>query len=182
MVTFDQEWPQDFAEIDALLDAAFGPERSEKSSNILRESNPALAAFSRVIRMAGHIVATVRFTPVHVHDPLLGAHANALFLGPLAVRPDMQSGGLGSKLMEHALKVVDAAGYETIILVGDAEYYGRFGFEAVLPRIITMPGGRDASRLLVRQLECARPLPVLGTIMPYWVCDPGHTPALLPAA
>jgi len=182
MVIFDQERSRDFAEIDALLDAAFGPERSGKSSNILRESNPALAAFSQVIRMAGHIVATVRFTPVHVHDSLFGAHANALLLGPLAVRPGMQSGGLGSKLMDYALKMVDAAGYKTIILVGDAEYYGRFGFQAVLPRIITMPGGRDTSRLLVRQLECARPLPVLGTIMPYWVREPRRTPALLPAA
>ena len=182
MITFDQERPQDSAEIDALLDAAFGPERLKKSSNILRKNSPELKALSRVMRAEGHVVATVRFTPVHVRDALLAQHADALLLGPLAVDPMMQGAGLGAELMKHSLAAVDAAGYERIILVGDQAYYGGFGFEQVLPRLITMPGGKDASRLLVRQQKGVEPLPLLGTVQPGW-CSAGRLlPKYLPAA
>jgi len=171
MITFDQERPQDFAEIEALLDAAFGPKRHQKSSSVLRENNPALHELSAVLRCEGRVAATVRFTPVHVHDPLFDMHRDALLLGPLAVHPDMQSAGMGTALMNHALDSVDMLGFERVLLVGDVSFYTRFGFEPVLPRIITMPGGQDASRLLLRQNSEAKALPVVGTVLPFWVED-----------
>lgn len=182
MITFDQERPQDCAEIDALLDAAFGPERFKKPSHLLRKENPPLGRFSKIMRAEGHVVATVRFTPIHVIDPLLTRNSDALLLGPLAVHPMMQGAGLGSELMKYALAAVDQEGYDRIMLVGDVDYYGRFGFEPTLPRLVTMPGGRDASRLLVRHTGSVEPLPLLGTVRPGWCSVLAPRTNFLPAA
>jgi predicted N-acetyltransferase YhbS len=178
MITFDQERPQDFAEINALLDAAFGPEWSKKSSNLLRINNPALAGFSSVMRAEKQVAATVRFTPVHVCDLFFGHHLDALLLGPLAVHPMMQGAGLGSELMKYALGAVDQAGFENILLVGDIAYYHRFGFKPVFPRFITLPNGRDAGRLLVRQPIQTDALPKIGVLRSGWSrqLDQGSAP------
>ena len=40
-----------------------------------------------------------------------------------------------------------------ILLVGDASYYGRFGFSAVLTGELWMPGRHDRDRLLALELK-----------------------------
>jgi len=181
MITFDQERPQDLAGVETLHDVAFGPERFKKPSDILRKNNPALSNLSRVVWAEGQVVATVRFTPVHIRDPLRGRHVNALLLGPLAVHPMMQAAGLGSELMRQALSAVDRVGDDPVILVGDVGYYGRFGFVPILPRLIMMPKG-TASRLLVRQCGARRSLPIIGTVRPGWSHAHDLRPEYLPFA
>ena len=51
-------------------------------------------------------------------------------LGPLAVSQAKRSAGIGAALMEHALLRARKLGHESIILVGDAPYYARWGFQA----------------------------------------------------
>lgn len=164
MISIDRERPFDAAAIEKLLDTAFGPERFEKSSYSLRENNKPIAALSHVARDGEKLVGTVRFWPVQVCDLLGGNRIDALLLGPLAVAPNLQSLGVGSDLMRTSVAAATAAGHQRILLVGDASYYGRFGFEPVLPRYITLPGGRDARRLLVRQPATITSLPSVGKL------------------
>ncbi|WP_417450733.1 GNAT family N-acetyltransferase [Kordiimonas sp.] len=166
MINFDQERPFDKAQIEALLDVAFGPDRFKKSSYALRENVDPVARLSRVARADGRIVGTVRFWPVLVRDLIRGSDMHALLLGPLAVAPGMQSHGVGGELMRRSITAATEAGHRRILLVGDIAYYGRFGFESVLPNYITMPGGRDARRLLVRQSTALPSLPAVGKVMP----------------
>jgi len=168
MITFDQERLSDFSEIEQLLDAAFGTERFKKSSHVLRNDNSGLNRYSCVARAEDLILATVRFTEVHVKDLLFDGNSNALLLGPLAVSATMRGAGLGSALAEYALANTDKAGHKRILLVGDIKYYARFGFEPVQPRYITMPGGRDAGRLLVKEPTDMPPLPLFGQVHPRW--------------
>ena len=155
MISFDQERPFDKAQVEALLDAAFGPDRFNKSSYSLRENVAPVASLSRVARMDGdsgaRIVGTVRFWPILVRDLIRGSDMEALLLGPLAVAPGMQSHGIGAELMNRSIAAATAEGHKRILLVGDIGYYSRFGFKNVLPNYITLPGGRDARRLLVRR-------------------------------
>lgn len=166
MINFDQERPFDGAQIEALLDAAFGPDRFNKSSYSLRETVAPIASLSHVARAEGRIVGTVRFWPVLIKDLLRGACEGALLLGPLAVAPSMQKYGIGSELMNRSLDAASTAGHRRILLVGDIDYYGRFGFKSVLPNYITLPGGKDARRLLVRQNTALPSLPGVGKIIP----------------
>jgi putative acetyltransferase len=57
-----------------------------------------------------------------------GRRLRALGLGPLAVIPGCQGEGVGSTLMKAAVAEARASGVEIIFLLGDPEYYGRFGF------------------------------------------------------
>ena len=137
------EAPEDAWEVEGLLDTAFAPGRGALSSYRLR-TGPPLAALCRVARDdAGILAGAIRFWPVRV-----GA-APALLLGPVAVHPTRQGEGLGALLIEGALG--DAAGWDRVLLVGDAPYYRRFGFTSLAG--VTMPPPTDPARVLGRALR-----------------------------
>ena len=50
-------------------------------------------------------------------------------LGPMAVLPDHQNRGIGSRLVEEGLVRCGALGTEAVFVLGHADYYPRFGFE-----------------------------------------------------
>ncbi|PNB02819.1 GNAT family N-acetyltransferase, partial [Pseudomonas sp. FW306-02-H05-BA] len=63
-------------------------------------------------------------------------------LGPVAVEPGRQQGGIGRALTAHALAAAEQAGLaDAITLIGDPEYYGRFfGFDAARTAEWRVPG------------------------------------------
>ena len=50
-------------------------------------------------------------------------------LAPMAVIPEHQREGIGSKLIEAGTQKLKEAGYPFIIVLGHANYYPRFGFK-----------------------------------------------------
>ncbi|MBO6505662.1 MAG: N-acetyltransferase [Kordiimonadaceae bacterium] len=166
MFTFDNERVSDEQDINLLLDKVFGDNRLEKASYALRAGVDPVPALSTVVRVENRLAATIRFWPVMVKDLILGSSDEALLLGPLAVDPALQGSGVGSALVRQSLAKANAAGFERILLVGEADYYARFGFVPVLPSFITLPGGRDARRLLVRQSARVSSLPAVGRLQP----------------
>jgi predicted N-acetyltransferase YhbS len=74
-------------------------------------------------------------------------------LGPLAVDPDYRNRGVGTALMRRAIARARLAGHGAILLVGDATYYGRFGFSAALTSNMWMPGEYERDRLLALELK-----------------------------
>ncbi len=164
MISIDRERPFDAVAIEKLLDTVFGPERAERSSQSLRDNNHPVDSLSYVARRGDSLVGTVRFWPIQVADLLGGFQLNALLLGPLAISPSVQKQGVGADLLSKAIAAANSAGHQRILLVGDHGYYARFGFERVLPRYITLPGGRDARRLLVKQPATLRSLPSVGKL------------------
>ena len=77
-----EQQPQDQAEIETLLDLAFGIGRRTKTSYRLRDGNVATAGLSLVVREAGFgIVGSISFWPILIGE----AQTPALLLGPLAI-------------------------------------------------------------------------------------------------
>lgn len=72
----------------------------------------------------GELVGHVAFSPVTI----AGRTGNWFGLGPLAVRPDRQSGGLGTALVRQGLEMLRRQGAGGCVVLGDPDYYGRFGF------------------------------------------------------
>ena len=70
-------------------------------------------------RLAGHILLSRMTAPV----PALG-------LAPVSVHPDHQGRGLGAALIGDSLRRARAAGWRAVFLLGEPDYYGRFGFRA----------------------------------------------------
>jgi predicted N-acetyltransferase YhbS len=144
MISIRTERPADVAAREALLDVAYGPVRFTKPSQRLRERrDPAL---SLVAQESGRVIGTVRLWPVSAGG------RPALLLGPLAVHPDCRRRGVGAALMRRALRAAGEAGHAAVLLVGDAAYYGRFGFTAEKTGALAMPGPYEADRLLALEL------------------------------
>lgn len=139
------ETEQDHWEVEALYDTCFAPGRTALSSYRLREGVPPVPGLSLVARDDLRILAgAIRFWPVRValHDVLL--------LGPVAVHPTRQGEGLAALLIVTALERAVHLGWHRVMLVGDAPYYARFGFERL--EGVVMPAPTNPDRVLGRAL------------------------------
>ncbi len=168
MLTIRQEKTSDAAAREALLDMAYGPVRFEKPSERLRTGRPPARGLSFVAVEDGRLVGTVRLWEVSA-----GPDRSALLLGPLAVDPAQRRRGVGSALMRHALQTAARRGHRAVLLVGDAAYYGRFGFSAERTGGLWLPGLADQSRLLGCELSADALDGLRGTIR---VPKRGQTP------
>src|SRR5580692_10112801 len=148
MVTIREEACRDVAVREALLDAAYGESRFTKTSERLREGRLPADGLSLIAVDHGRIVGTVRLWHVTA-----GPGRPALLLGPLAVDPEHRNRGVGSTLARRAIARTRLAGHHAIILVGDAPYYGRFGFTAEKTGALWMPGRFERDRLLALELK-----------------------------
>jgi predicted N-acetyltransferase YhbS len=148
MVTIRNEFTRDAEAREALLDRCMGAGRFRKASERLREGRLPARGLAFVASDRGRIVGTVRLWNVSA-----GPSRPALLLGPLAVHPDHRGCGIGSALMEHALATAKRLGHRAVLLVGDAPYYGRFGFSADATGSLWMPGRYDADRFLAVELQ-----------------------------
>lgn len=138
----------DRADIEHLLDTAFGPDRHARTAYRLREGVEPYRGLSLVARERGRLVGSIQYWPCELWD---GAAVHPLtLLGPVAVAPDLQRTGLGRRLMRASLETADACGHDAIVLIGDPEYYGRFGFEATPTAGWEAPGPVERHRLLAR--------------------------------
>lgn len=145
VIELRQEVKDDCWEVEALYDLCFAPGREALSSYRLRDRVDPVAELSLVARdEAGILGGAIRYWPV-----LVGG-ADALLLGPVAVHPTRQGEGLGGFLIRESLAVAQAAGWLRVLLIGDAPYYGRFGFEQL--EGVVMPPPTDPARVLGRAL------------------------------
>jgi predicted N-acetyltransferase YhbS len=135
----DAELPADAPAVDALVLAAFGPGRFAKTAERLREDASVAAGF--VARDGAELRGSVRLWSI-----LIGGRP-ALFLGPIAVEADNRRAGLGAELVQACLNWA-AEAEAGVLLVGDAPYFGRFGFVAA-PEV-RLPGPVDPRRVLWR--------------------------------
>lgn len=145
-LTLATETAQDWWEVEALYDLCFAPGRSALSSYRLREGVDPIAELCLTARDADEILAgAVRNWPVRI-----GAH-HAVLLGPIAVHPTRQGEGVAAILMHACLNRARAAGWERVMLVGDAPYYGRFGFTMLSG--VEMPPPTNPQRVLGLALQ-----------------------------
>ena len=146
MVFFDNETLADTFAREALLDRVMGRARVLKPSERLRRGRLPAPGLALVARNRGKLVGTVRLWNIRAGD------TPALLLGPLAVDTAAQSDGVGSGLMRFAMARAASLGHEGIILVGDPEYYERFGFSADTTGGLLMPAPVERRRFLGLEL------------------------------
>jgi putative acetyltransferase len=118
------EEPKDIEQVSAILKAIFPSEAESKLVDALRRNGNALISLAAVKHddVLGHIV----FSPVSTTPP---SEAKGIGLAPVAVRPEVQSQGIGSQLIQAGLRRCQELGYDYCVVLGNPEYYRRFGFE-----------------------------------------------------
>ncbi|MGD9769258.1 MAG: GNAT family N-acetyltransferase [Pseudolabrys sp.] len=145
-ITIRHERLRDIDARENLLDAAFGEARFTKSSQRLRDGRLPADGLSFVACDGARVIGTVRLWSVSCGG------RDALLLGPMAVADDCRSCGIGAKLIGRALREARRRGHGAVVLVGDAAYYGRFGFSNAKTQDLRMPGTPEPERLLAIQL------------------------------
>jgi len=141
VITIAPETPEDSWEVEALYDLCFAPGRTALSSYRLRDGVAPVQRLSQVARDSDGILAgAIRFWPVHVGTQ------DALLLGPVAVHPTRQGEGIGAALIRDSLWKAEDSHWQRVILVGDAPYYQRFGFERLDG--VEMPPPTNPERVL----------------------------------
>lgn len=130
--------------IDALMEAAFGPARYERTVNKMRKGLDPLPDLSFVSVYeardetrdeTGAVIGSLRFWPLQLPDG-----STEPLLGPLAVNPTLRGLGVGRSLVQHGIDAVKRQGWKGIFIVGDPGYYAPFGFKAECVSGLQLPG------------------------------------------
>ena len=124
------EIAEDEACIGAVISAAFGNALHSDGNEAaiverLRQDGQLTVSFVAVI--GGKTVGHIAFSPVRIG----GETGDWFGLAPLSVHPRFQRRGIGAALVREGLgqlRMIRAGG---CVVLGDPEYYGRFGFESV---------------------------------------------------
>ena len=128
-LVFRPEAPGDARPIFELTRAAFDgmPYADGNEADIVDALRDAGAlTLSLVGERDGAVVAHAAYSPVTIDD----RPSQWLVLGPVSVSPALQRKGIGQALMRHSLDRVERDGAHGVVLLGDPNFYARFGFRS----------------------------------------------------
>ena len=106
----------------AFLEAPHTDHTEQFIVDALRKSGS--LSISLIAEDAGNIVGHVAVSPVSISDGTTSWYG----LGPISVSPNEQGKGIGSALMEAAILNLKELNADGCVLLGDPNYYQRFGF------------------------------------------------------
>ncbi len=133
-VTTRIECPEDAPATRRVHMAAFpGPDEADLVDALRRD--PAWLPGLSVVAVdgAGLVIGHALLTRLLVGD------GKALALGPVAVAPEWQRRGVGELVVRAALAAAEDAGEKLVVVLGDPEYYARFGFAPAGRHEVTGP-------------------------------------------
>lgn len=127
-------------QIAAIHRVAFGGDSESEIVDKLRRDG--LIAVSLVACDDSDVIGHILFSDLAISVDERAVKAAAL--APLAVHPDHQRRGIGSRLVHAGLSLARDRRYEAVIVVGHPDYYPRFGFSSLLARKLAAPFSGDA--------------------------------------
>ncbi|MEM8942746.1 MAG: N-acetyltransferase [Pseudomonadota bacterium] len=140
-VVIREERASDVVAIHDLTVAAFSnaPHTDNTEHLIVNALRHAGALTASLVAMENEqLIGHVALSPVRILDGTSESTSNWFGLGPVSVEPGMQGQGVGSKLVRAALKQLEVLRANGCVLLGEPEYYCRFGFSP-LPGLV-LPG------------------------------------------
>ena len=143
------ERPGDQQAIRHLNQRAFAQDQEANIVDALRANGAVLLSLVATAdddRVVGHIL----YSPIRVGD-VMGAA-----LGPMAVLPEYQRRGVGSRLVEAGNRRLADQRAPFVIVVGHPEFYPRFGFERASRRGIVSEWELPDEVFMVLALDEAR--------------------------
>jgi len=147
------EQPGDGAAITSLLEDCFPTTAEARLVEALRQAGH--LPISLVAERDGQLVGHLAFSPVDIERASAGIPGEAgpgLGLAPLAVAPEHRRQGIATRLVEAGLDHARRFGYRWVVVLGEPDYYGRFGFHAASAfGLRDVYGGGDAFQVIALQ-------------------------------
>lgn len=89
----------------------------------LRNDESFIKDLAYVIENDGKIIGHINYSKGKINDS-----GDAVVLGPIAIDENFQNQGLGTSLIEYTLNIAENQGFAYVFVIGDENYYSRFGF------------------------------------------------------
>ena len=121
-----KEERDDYPGITEALGIAFGRENEGDLVQRLRVNPSFLHELSIVAEIDSRIIGHILFFPIRIVSGDI--RFPSLALAPISVVPDYQGRGVGKQLIMHGLTRSAELGWKSVIVLGHAAYYPRFGF------------------------------------------------------
>jgi putative acetyltransferase len=154
LIDIKPETTEDYKDIHAVIAAAFGPVEGVAKAvfvDLLRRTESFIPALSLTAKLGGKAVGHIVFYPIAILQD--GKKLGTLSLALLSVLPAFQNKGIGSALVKEGLSKAGTLGFKSVIVLGHANYYPRFGFVPVKNFGIKTPFIDPDSVFLALELE-----------------------------
>jgi putative acetyltransferase len=127
-ISIRQETQEDYKEVFEVVGLAFGQDNEAKLVDALRNNSSVFVPqLSVVATNNSNIVGHILFTKINIVNES-NRESESLALAPISVRPEYQRKGIGSKLINYGLDAARALQFSSVIVLGHAHYYPKFGF------------------------------------------------------
>lgn len=140
MIRIADEGPGHAAAVATLNRAAFAGD--EEADLVQRLHRDGVVVAALVALEGAAVVGHILFSDLAVE--IDGRPVAAVALAPIAVRPDRQRQGVGTRLITEGLTRARQHGRAAVIVLGHPDYYRRFGFSAALAAKLASPFPGDA--------------------------------------
>lgn len=140
------EEPKDYEEVENLVRNSFwnvyrpGAYEHYIVHN-LRNDSSFIKELAYVIEKDGKIIGHINYSKSEIDYK--DRKEDGVVLGPIAIDSDYQNQGYGTKLIEFTLKTAKKMNIPFIFVVGDENYYRRFGFESASKFNIYLNGAEE---------------------------------------
>jgi putative acetyltransferase len=148
-ITIRNEESNDIGQVRAILRAAFPSDAESKLVDLLRSNGK--ATISLVAVDGNEVLGHILFSPVSTTPP---TNAKGIGLAPVAVRTEMQSQGIGSRLIREGVRLCQELDFDYCVVLGSPQYYQRFGFEKASQFGIQNEYGVDDEFMVLHFTEC----------------------------
>lgn len=141
-ISIRQEMPSDYPAVaeaikSAYEDVGYSNHREQFMVERLRNSDAFIPQLSLVAEADHQIVGHLMLTKIFIHDqekPIA-----SLALAPLSVVPEFQGNGVGSQLVTEGHRLAKELNYRSVVVLGHAKYYPRFGYEPLKKYGLELP-------------------------------------------
>ena len=153
MVTIRTERPADHDAVRSVNERAFGASSGEAALVDALRADGAHVPDLCLVAVDGDAVVGHLF----VSRARLDSSDEVLALAPMAVAPERQRGGVGSLLVEEALRRAADTAFPLVVLAGHPGFYPRFGFEPAAALGVVAPFEIPGDAWLAYRLPGYRP-------------------------
>ncbi len=129
----------DLNSIQRIVETSFSEEENKAIMELasdLSSENSSPPIKSLVAEVDDQVIAYVSYSPIFLKSD---SKINGYILAPLAVSPDHQHKGVGSKLINAGIEMLSRDEVDVLLVYGDPKYYGRFGFNEDTAHFFTPP-------------------------------------------
>lgn len=150
-ISIHRERPEDYEKITSVNNSAFGRPNEGRLVAALRKTDDFDPSLSLVAELEGSIAGHILFYPIKIKSG--NSFYKSAALAPMSVQPELQRKGIGSLLVEEGIRRLKKLGYKSVVVLGHADYYPKFGFKPASLWKIKPPFDAPDNAFMALELE-----------------------------